>query len=298
MAVAPKLAPLDRVTLGYVAAVELALVYLALDGNAPYWPWMAAAHALLGICALIAPYARHAGRLGGFLGDWYTMLLIPALYGAIGIINLEEARAYDHVVQRLEQVVFGSQVSYRWIREFPNPAFSWIMHVCYLAYVLILYSSPLALWISGRRDAARRTLFAVVLSFFVCYLAFILFPVAGPRYLFDLAHNAATSVGPARLTQWVLDHGDAWGAAFPSSHVAAAVVATGMAYRSWRRLGLVLAPFTAGLVLSVVYGQFHYGVDALTGLVVAGTVLALVGMRDPDEVPVRVLRRGRAPDTA
>src|SRR5207237_54408 len=63
------------------------------------------------------------------------------------------------------------------------------------------------------------------------------------------------------------------GAAFPSSHVAAAVVAAVCALRYWRRLGLVLTPFTLGLVLSVVYGQFHYAVDAVAGLIVAGAVL-------------------------
>lgn len=297
MALSRRLAPLDRVTLVYVAAVELALLYLGHDGNAPYWPWMAGAHALLGVCALVATRARAAGAVGRFLGDWYAMLLLPALYGAIGIINVHEARAYDHVVQQLEQLVFGSQVSYRWIREFPNPAFSWVMHACYLAYYFILYAAPLALWLTARRDAARHTMLAVILTFYVCYLSFILFPVAGPRYLFDLAHNAATNVGPARLTQWILDHGDAWGAAFPSSHVAGALVATGMAYHHWRRLGLILAPFTAGLVLAVVYGQFHYGVDALMGLVVAGLVLAAVGLRVPDAASLGALRE-RAADPA
>jgi len=288
VAVKPRLALVDRATLTYVAVVELALLYLGHDGNAPYW-WMALAHALLAACALVAPWARRTGALGRFLGDWYAMLLLPGLYGAIGIINLEEARAYDQVVQRLEQFVFGSQVAYRWIREFPNPAFSWVMHSCYLAYYAILYAAPFGLWFSGRRDAARRTIFAVIITFYTCYLTFIFFPVAGPRYLFDLAHNAATDVWPARLTQWILDHGDAWGAAFPSSHVAGALVATAMAYRAWRPLGLVLAPFTAGLVLSVVYGQFHYGVDALIGLVVAGLALAVVGVREPEPMRATVL---------
>jgi len=290
MAVRLRLTPLDKVTLAYVAIVEVALAYLAYDGNAPYWPWIALAHALLGACALIAPLARETGATGKFLGDWYAMLLLPGLYGAIGIINLEEARAYDHVVQHLEEMVFGSQVAYRWIREFPNPVFSWVMHACYLAYYFILYAAPFGLWFSGRRDGARKTIFAVILTFYVCYLAFILFPVAGPRYLFDLAHNPATDVGPARLAQWILDHGDAWGAAFPSSHVAGALVATGMAFRTWRRLGWILAPFTAGLVMSVVYGQFHYGVDALAGLIVAATALALVDVREPRTAPVRALR--------
>jgi len=33
---------------------------------------------------------------------------------------------------------------------------------------------------------------------------------------------------------------------------------------------------TSGLVLAVVYGQFHYAVDALSGLLVAGISLAVM----------------------
>src|SRR5579884_864917 len=40
-----------------------------------------------------------------------------------------------------------------------------------------------------------------------------------------------------------------------------------------RRLRLALTLPTIGLVLSVVYGQFHYAVDALAGLAVAAAVL-------------------------
>src|SRR5438046_2626286 len=127
-----------------------------------------------------------------------------------------------------------------------------------------------------RRDQARRTILALAVTFFLCYMVFLFFPVAGPRYAFDLPSNAAAHVWPARAAQWVLDMGDSWGAAFPSSHVAGAVVATGMAVRYWRPLGLALLPVTAGLVLGVVYGQFHYGVDALSGLVVAGLSLAVM----------------------
>src|SRR6266699_2558512 len=54
------------------------------------------------------------------------------------------------------------------------------------------------------------------------------------------------------------------------------VVTTGMSLRYWRALGLVLLPFTAGLILAVVYGQFHYAVDALAGLIVAALMLGVM----------------------
>jgi membrane-associated phospholipid phosphatase len=280
---------IDIATLVYVA-IATGAVFVSFQGDViPGWPWLLAAHALIVALVLLAPRARTAGRAGKFLGDWYPMLLLPALYGEIGVLTLDAGFQNDLMIQRLEAWVFGSQVSYRWIRETADPLFSWTLHACYLAYYPILYASPFALWMAGRKDASRHTIFAVMATFYVCYVVFLFFPVAGPRYAFDAAHNIATDVGPARFASWLLDRGDSWGAAFPSSHVAASVVATGMALRYWRALGFVLLPFTAGLILAVVYGQFHYAVDALAGLIVAALMLGAMQTAEaaqPARIPV------------
>lgn len=272
-AVVQRFTAVDVVTLLYVAIATAAV--LAFSGaDLEGWDWLITAHVLLVTLVLIAPLARQAGPVGRFLGDWYPMLLLGGLYAEVGVLNVDLGYQHDQVIQRLELWVFGSQPSYRWIREMPYPVLSWLLHGCYLAYYAILCASPLGLWLSGRREAARSTIFAVMVTFYICYVAFLFFPVAGPRYTFELAHNAATEVWPARAAQWLLDQGDSWGAAFPSSHVAAAVVAALCALRYWRPLGLLLMPFTVGLVLSVVYGQFHYAVDAVSGLIVACAVVA------------------------
>jgi hypothetical protein len=276
---------IDLATAGYVVVATTAVLYgVAFHSEGvPGWQWLLVAHALLVALVLLAPKARLAGPVGRFLGDWYPMLLLAALYGEIGVLTLSAGFQNDLWIQRLETFVFGSEVSYRWIRESPNVLLSWLLHACYLAYYPILYASPLALWMSGRRDESRHTIFAVMATFYLCYIIFIFFPVAGPRYAFDAAHNAATEVWPARFASWLLDRGDSWGAAFPSSHVAASVVATGMALRYWRPVGLVLLPLTVGLTLAVVYGQFHYAVDALSGLVVAAVMLGLMQTAEASE---------------
>ncbi len=250
---------IDLATAAYVA-VATGAVLLSFGAEGIHgWPWILTAHALIAALVLLAPRARNAGPLGRFLGDWYPMLLLPALYGEIGVLTLSAGFQNDLLIQRLETWVFGSQISYRWIRESPNVVASWLLHACYLAYYPILYASPFALWMAGRRDASRHTIFAVMATFYLCYVAFLFFPVAGPRYAFDLAHNPATDVGPARFAAWLLDRGDSWGAAFPSSHVAASVVATG------------------------IYGQFHYAVDALAGLIVAALMLGVMQTAEATE---------------
>jgi hypothetical protein len=199
---------------------------------------------------------------------------VPALYTAVGLVNAAGGRAYDALVQEWERTLFAAQPSREWIRAFPAPWLSWTLHAGYLAYYAVVVGTPLALWASGRRAGMRRVLTRMMATFYVCYIAFLLFPVAGPRYAFPPADNAATATAAARLTRWLLDGFAAWGTAFPSSHVAVCATATLAAFAEWRALGLVLLASTALLIPATVYGQFHYAVDVLAGLAVAAAVTA------------------------
>ena len=276
--------PIDWACACYVGAASVALTRDA--SGVARWGWLAVAHVLMAGLVCVAPSARARGGSARFWGEWYPMFLLAGLYGEVGILTVNAGFHNDALIQRLEVLAFGSEVSYRWIREMPVVWFSWLVHWCYLSFYAMLFAAPAGLWVVGKRIAARQTIFAIAVTFFICYVIFLFFPVAGPRYAFAQAHNAATEVTPARIAQWLLDRGDSWGAAFPSSHVAASVVATGMAWRHWRKLGLVLAPFTVGLVLAVVYGQFHYALDALSGLMLAGVMLAVMQLQ---KVPVEEL---------
>ena len=75
------------------------------------------------------------------------------------------------------------------------------------------------------------------------------------------------------FAQRLLDGAAAWGTAFPSSHVAVALVAGVCAWRFWRTLGAAALPAAILLTLGTVYGQFHYAVDAMAGAAIAAGVL-------------------------
>jgi membrane-associated phospholipid phosphatase len=272
MALGP-LAPIDRATLGYVS---VALAFTLARGPRT-WPAVVLLPSGLLVVALVAtvlaPRGRRAGLLGRWLAEFYPLVLMFGLYTHVGMVNAAGGVAHDALVQRWDGALFGGQPSLDWIRAFPSPAWSTLMHAAYLSYFVILAASPLGLWLTGRREAARSTIFLMTATFYVCYAAFLAFPVAGPRFVFPPAANPAIAVPVAVLTHRVLRAGSAWGTAFPSSHVAVALVGATCAWRGFRPLGAVLLPAAVLLSLSTVYGQFHYAVDAL-----AGAALALVAL--------------------
>ncbi len=275
-----RLAAVDRWTLAYAALSTLALA-LHWPVRAPWAPLLLVAQACLALTAFLAPHARRSGPVGRFLGDLYPIALVSFLYTEIGLLNLSAGRSFDALIQSWEASLFGMQPSREWIRACPWPWLSTLMHLGYLSYYVIVAVPPLALWFAGRRRSAQSLVLVIAATFYVCYAIFLAFPVAGPRYTFPLVANAATGIPLAVMTQGFLNSGAAWGTAFPSSHVAVALATSLKAGRDSRVLGWIFVPLAVLLTLGTVYGQFHYAVDALGGMLVAASVLICVRDRRP-----------------
>jgi membrane-associated phospholipid phosphatase len=268
----------DYWTLGYALVAAAAIAWRAPREQIPA---LLAIHALLAALVLMMPRARRAGPVGRFLGDWYALLIVTALYTEVGLVNLADGRAYDRIVLGWEQALFGFQPGRDWIRSNPSTWLAWALYLGYLAYYPIIAAGPLALWATGRREAMRRAMTTIMATFYVCYTIFLLFPVVGPRHIFPAADNVATRTLIAQVTAQFIEHVAAWGAAFPSSHVAVSVAATVAALLEWRMLGASLVVPTTLLALGSVYGQFHYAVDVLAGLGVGLAVAAVVWLTSP-----------------
>jgi membrane-associated phospholipid phosphatase len=267
------LTPIDVWTLAYLAVASVALASrwsLPIPGRG----FLVLAHVLVLLTIFLAATLRER-HPGALLAEVYPVIFITAIYDEVGLLNRARGLSFDPLIQTWEAGLFGGQPSFDWIRAVPWPALSIVLHVAYLSYYFIVIGSPLGLWISGRRWGARQTMLRIMATFYVCYTIFLLLPVAGPRYVFPLATNAATAVGIARFTQSLLNSGAAWGTAFPSSHVAVAVVASLSALLAWPRFGAPVVALAGLLTVATVYGQFHYAVDALAGLALGVMMLAV-----------------------
>ena len=288
-----KLRACEWMLLVYLAITSL-IALTRLSGQ-PTIRWVLVANAL---CAgLVWLFAQApVGHTGRMLRELYPLMLLGALYPAIDILNdFGAVLVHDRTVRGWEMALFGTELSQTWWQSSPSPFWSTVLHAAYFAYYPIVAAPPIVLLILGRTADARRAVRWIFTSFLVCYLGFLVFPVAGPYYEFVRPDAWFTDNWPARLVYATLERGSAYGAAFPSSHVAATLVATAAAFRGSRRLGWILLAPAVLLTVGVVYCQMHYGVDALAGIVVAiGVVLGWKLWERSSESRVPSSRQGRA----
>jgi membrane-associated phospholipid phosphatase len=265
---ATSLRPVDLLLLGYLGFASIvALARHETTGRG----WLLLSNGLTLLLVLLLARNEH-GRFGRALREIYPILLLTSLYGGLDLLSGGgTVPVHDAQVQRWEATLFGGQPSRDWWRAAPSQLWSLILHGAYFSYYAIVLLPAVLLLARQQLGALRRLMLALMATFVFCYLWFVLFPVAGPYYEFPRPSGAFVDNPAARLVYRTLAAGSSYGAAFPSSHVAASVAVTIGCWRVSRRLGLALALLTALLTVAVVYCQMHYAVDALAGLV-AGAV--------------------------
>ena len=278
------LRPVDCLLLGYLGVVSVVAVVRA-PAEPRCW-WLLVPHALF-LVLLYLISRPGLGRVGRTIRDIYPLLLLVGFYAELDVLNGVEARVvYDALVQRWELALFGSQASMTWWQTAPSVFWSTVLHAAYFSYYFIVLAPALYFVWRGDTEAVRHFVLVVMTVFVLCYLVFIFFPVAGPYYQFPRPPAWFTDNLPARLVYATLASGSSYGAAFPSSHVAATVAAALASYRGSRRLGLFLVVPTLLLTVGVVYCQMHYAVDAVVGLGVGIAVAWALGARR-NPVPLR-----------
>ena len=278
MAVAARLRAVDLLLLAYLSVVSV--VAAARAPTQPGCWWLLVAHALF-VVLLVLITRPGLGPVGRAIRELYPLLLLVGLYAELDVLNGPGVRpVYDAVVQRWELALFGTQTAVAWWQHAPSRFWSAVLHAAYFAYYFIILAPALYFAVRRELEALSHFVLVVMTVFVLCYLAFLFFPVAGPYYTFPRPPAWFTDNLPARVVYSTLASGSSYGAAFPSSHVAASVAAALAAYRGSRALGLALALPTILLTVGVVYCQMHYGVDAVAGLLVgAGVAWALRRVR-------------------
>jgi membrane-associated phospholipid phosphatase len=276
-----RLRPMDWGVLAYAAIASA--VAISRIGKIPGVEWALVSNAL--VIPLVWLVNRPGmGRFGRGLAEVYPIILVILFYGALDLLTGHGAiTTHEKAIQHWETVIFGGQVSREWWQRYPSQFWSTLLHAVYASYYLIIAAGPILFLWRGEQRKLRRVVLAVSATYGICFVIFLLYPVAGPNYEFPKPSAEFLNNPPAHLVYALLQRGSSYGAAFPSSHVAAALVAAFATWLGSRPLGLILAVPSLLLVVAVVYCQMHYAMDSLAAVVVAGLVAAGVVLLEKRE---------------
>jgi membrane-associated phospholipid phosphatase len=279
----PGLNGTDRLLVGYTLGVAALIAVAALsDTPEPSRLPLASLHlAIAGFAMVLARLdAGPASKGWRWLHRWLPVLALPWLYDAAGRLrHLLVAHDLDAWIVRADDWLFPG----RWYlagARWPLPALE-LAHAVYFSYYLLLFVPALVVERRGHleRSQVDRYLGALTATLLAHYALNFLLPVAGP--LADRALGMPRGALFLPLMDAIYFAFDRGGLAFPSTHVAASVVAGWFAGRRFfPNAGRRYALWVAAIAASTVVCGYHYPIDVVAGLLTGAAGVAVARRRE------------------
>ena len=214
----------------------------------------------------------------GFLNTVLQTLLVLALFSFLfkavdGFQHLLINGWMDDTLLSMEYWLTGTE-STLILQKLTNPILTEWMMFAYVLYIPLLPAIALICYSSAGVEGTRDYLFNLSLANVVCYVGFILFPVASPLYHWPELYTVSLDGGFfAWCGEWIRHTQHYAGGSLPSPHCAAGTIMFAMAYRYNRKIFYISLPTFLTLYVSTVYGRYHYVWDGIAGILAAVLVL-------------------------
>lgn len=263
------LRPVDWLVAGYQLAMAAAAV--VFRENVDSWGGVFLRHmlALAIIVTLRGLALKHHRRWMEVATDWYLILSLPLAYTWAGtFVHAVFPWKLDAVLYRMDLLLLGTDPT-AFLQRFASPWLTDLMQLSYCSFFLIIFSSYLILYLKGGRRQYQNMEMVTITALYGTYLYFMLLPAHSPRFItcpgLELSGGWIT-----RTINEFLGRAAYPGGAFPSGHSSASISICVFMWRYARRWAPLFTLATALLLVSTVYGGYHYVVDLLAGLAHGG----------------------------
>ena len=267
------LTAIDRLSLLFLALLTVVIVFnIALM---PSWPILFFKYALIAsalVCFAVVRGRMSSGSAAHYIHAGLAFAAVLVIFNSLGdIIPALRLHYYDDLLIKIDYLLFGIHPTV-WMERFNSALLTAVLQIAYISYYFIPIALAIVLLRRSRYLEFETAVFAVLLCFYLSYIGYFFIPAVGPRFTLNLLQTSELRADP--VTLWIqqilnsLEYNKA--DAFPSGHTAVSLV---VLYYAWkfrqRRLGLILAPVVAALIISTVYLRYHYVIDIITGILLA-----------------------------
>ena len=268
----PPLRPADRLNLAFLSLLTVIAVVFCGRLSRP----LLLIGLYAGLICLQILLIKSRDR-SGFLRLTYD-LIFPTACILIVFDSLEllvhylNPRDIDPLLIKLDYMIFHGYPTVM-LEAIMSPLLTDMLQVAYISYYLLPVTLGIVLKLKEDSRAFDRSLFLIMLCFYLSYIGYLLMPALGPRFTMEHLQQRELQglciTGPVqealnRLEGIKRD-------AFPSGHTAITLTVIYLSWRFEKRLFVLFLPVGIALIVSTVYCRYHYVVD-----VIGGAALALI----------------------
>ncbi len=269
----------DRLSLSFIALLAAITVFSIPLLYA--WAKLLGTYIVLSAALVIVAWYRrrsNSSRSAFYLNLVVTVTMILVLFNSLGdLIPGIRSRTFDPLLIKIDFALFGAHPTV-WMERLINPLLTAMLQFAYISYYFMPISLGVTLIAKGKRPEFEKALFGIVLCFYLSYIGYLLVPAVGPRFTLKELQTTSLQASPfiAAIQETLngLEHNKT--DAFPSGHTAIALVSL---YYAWKLrehvLFRVLLPFVLALIFSTVYLRYHYVIDVIAGIALAGVTVSL-----------------------
>ena len=271
----PPLRPADRLNLAFLSLLTVTTVVFCGRLSRPLL--LIALYS--GLISLQILLIKNRDR-SGFLRIAYD-LIFPTACILIVFDSLEllvhyiNPRDIDPLLIKLDYLIFHGHPTVM-LESIMSPLLTDMFQVAYISYYLLPVTLGIALKLKEDNRAFDRSLFLIMLCFYLSYIGYLLMPALGPRFTMEhLQHRELQGLFITGPVQEALNKLEGIKRdAFPSGHTAITLTVVYLSWRFEKRLFVFFLPVAIALIVSTVYCRYHYVVDVIGGVALALITIA------------------------
>ncbi|HWR59850.1 MAG TPA: phosphatase PAP2 family protein [Thermodesulfovibrionales bacterium] len=209
----------------------------------------------------------------------FPVACVLIVFDSLGLlVHYINPKDIDPLLIRLDYLIFRGYPTVM-LESVQSPLLTDVLQLAYSSYYFLAVSLGLLLKLQGREWEFDKTVFFILLCFYLSYVGYLLFPALGPRYAMDHLHSTElTGLLVAEPIQRILNSLEGIKRdAFPSGHTGIVLVVSGLAYRFHKGFFYGTLPVILLLIFSTVYLRYHYTVDVIGGVLLAALTFFIGG---------------------
>ena len=194
------------------------------------------------------------------------------------MVHLVNPNDVDNKLIVLDDYILGFQPAI-YLEQFISPELTDFMYFSYSSFLFYILLFTMYLYVRKNYHAFRETLVSVILTFYIGYVGYVIFPAVGPK--FTMAHLFETSLSGSYITDrlsFLMDYEISEYTrrdCFPSLHNGVIFLILLFAFKHQKTYAFIFLPFAIALFISTLYLRYHYFIDMIAGFILATAMFYL-----------------------